>query len=70
MLRITSSRGRPCLREMPHLFMVLAMNFPRSSGVLLHPTSLPGPHGVGMKPGAATSKIAARLKELATIYDR
>ncbi|HXY49333.1 MAG TPA: 4-alpha-glucanotransferase [Terriglobales bacterium] len=23
------------------------MNFPRSSGVLLHPTSLPGPHGVG-----------------------
>jgi 4-alpha-glucanotransferase len=23
------------------------MNFPRSSGVLLHPTSLPGPYGVG-----------------------
>ena len=23
------------------------MSFPRSSGVLLHPTSLPGPHGVG-----------------------
>jgi 4-alpha-glucanotransferase len=23
------------------------MDFPRSSGVLLHPTSLPGPHGVG-----------------------
>jgi 4-alpha-glucanotransferase len=23
------------------------MNFPRSSGVLLHPTSLPGPHGLG-----------------------
>src|ERR1700739_1659833 len=23
------------------------MNFPRSSGVLLHPTSLPGPHGTG-----------------------
>jgi len=23
------------------------MKFPRSSGVLLHPTSLPGPHGVG-----------------------
>ena len=23
------------------------MNFPRSSGVRLHPTSLPGPHGVG-----------------------
>ncbi len=23
------------------------MEFPRSSGVLLHPTSLPGPHGVG-----------------------
>ncbi len=23
------------------------MNFPRSSGVLLHPTSLPGPHGIG-----------------------
>ena len=23
------------------------MTFPRSSGILLHPTSLPGPHGVG-----------------------
>ena len=23
------------------------MNFPRASGVLLHPTSLPGPFGVG-----------------------
>jgi 4-alpha-glucanotransferase len=23
------------------------MNFPRSSGVLLHPTSLPGPYGIG-----------------------
>src|SRR6476659_4687958 len=23
------------------------MNFPRASGILLHPTSLPGPHGVG-----------------------
>jgi 4-alpha-glucanotransferase len=23
------------------------MNFPRVSGVLLHPTSLPGPHGSG-----------------------
>ena len=23
------------------------MRFPRSSGVLLHPTSLPGPHGSG-----------------------
>ncbi|HEX3740260.1 MAG TPA: 4-alpha-glucanotransferase [Terriglobales bacterium] len=23
------------------------MDFPRSSGILLHPTSLPGPHGVG-----------------------
>jgi 4-alpha-glucanotransferase len=23
------------------------MNFPRSSGILLHPTSLPGPHGIG-----------------------
>ena len=23
------------------------MNFPRSSGILLHPTSLPGPFGVG-----------------------
>jgi len=29
------------------------MNFPRSSGVLLHPTSLPGPHGAGdFGPGA------------------
>src|ERR1017187_2398247 len=23
------------------------MRFPRSSGILLHPTSLPGPHGIG-----------------------
>jgi 4-alpha-glucanotransferase len=23
------------------------MRFPRASGVLLHPTSLPGPHGSG-----------------------
>jgi 4-alpha-glucanotransferase len=23
------------------------MNFPRSGGILLHPTSLPGPHGIG-----------------------
>ncbi|MCM2265043.1 MAG: 4-alpha-glucanotransferase, partial [Desulfuromonadales bacterium] len=23
------------------------MDIPRSSGVLLHPTALPGPHGVG-----------------------
>src|SRR6516162_1281377 len=23
------------------------MNFPRSSGILLHPTSLPGGHGIG-----------------------
>ena len=23
------------------------MRLPRSSGILLHPTSLPGPHGIG-----------------------
>jgi 4-alpha-glucanotransferase len=23
------------------------MQFPRESGILLHPTSLPGPHGIG-----------------------
>src|ERR1700746_15675 len=23
------------------------MNFPRASGILLHPTSLPGPYGIG-----------------------
>ena len=23
------------------------MNFPRSGGILLHPTSLPGPYGIG-----------------------
>ena len=23
------------------------MTFPRASGILLHPTSLPGPHGIG-----------------------
>ncbi len=29
------------------------MRFPRSSGVLLHPTSLPGPHGIGDAGSAA-----------------
>ena len=29
------------------------MKFPRSSGVLLHPTSLPGPHGSGDLGGTA-----------------
>ena len=38
---------RCVLREARHLFMVLGMAFARSSGVLLHPTSLPGPYGVG-----------------------
>lgn len=27
--------------------LILAMRFPRSSGILLHPTSLPGPYGIG-----------------------
>ena len=27
--------------------MVTKMNFPRSGGILLHPTSLPGPYGIG-----------------------
>lgn len=27
--------------------MVVAMRFPRSSGIVLHPTSLPGPFGIG-----------------------
>jgi len=29
------------------------MNFPRSSGILLHPTSLPGPYGIGELGGEA-----------------
>src|SRR5688500_7805944 len=27
--------------------LIHLMNFPRSSGILLHPTSLPGPYGIG-----------------------
>jgi 4-alpha-glucanotransferase len=84
------------------------MNFPRASGILLHPTTLPGyliraimssvsntaiapmqdilglsnearmtlPSTSGgnwkwhMKPGAATTKIATRLKGMVTLYDR
>ena len=35
------------LRKIGRADSVLAMKFPRSSGVLLHPTSLPGPYGSG-----------------------
>src|SRR5512139_477805 len=31
----------PCREETP------SMHLPRSSGILLHPTALPGPHGIG-----------------------
>src|SRR5215475_2189441 len=34
-----SESGVKCTRS--------TMTFPRSSGILLHPTSLPGPHGIG-----------------------
>jgi len=37
------------------------MNFPRSSGVLLHPTSLPGPFGIGdLGPEAYAFVISSR----------
>ena len=38
------------------------MRFPRSSGILLHPTSLPGPHGVGDL-GAEAFAFADFLKD-------
>src|ERR1700716_2562388 len=30
-----------------HVLTISTMRFPRSSGIVLHPTSLPGPFGVG-----------------------
>lgn len=38
------------------------MSFPRSSGILLHPTSLPGPYGVG-ELGAEAHRFADILKD-------
>ncbi len=38
------------------------MDFPRSSGILLHPTSLPGPYGIG-ELGAEAHRFADFLKE-------
>ena len=38
------------------------MNFPRSSGILLHPTSLPGPHGIG-ELGAEAHAFADFLRD-------
>ena len=38
------------------------MNFPRSSGILLHPTSLPGAHGIGELGGEA-HRFADFLKD-------
>jgi 4-alpha-glucanotransferase len=39
------------------------MNFARESGVLLHPTSLPGPYGIG-EFGPAAYKFADALQEM------
>jgi len=38
------------------------MSFPRSSGILLHPTSLPGPHGIG-ELGDEAHRFADFLKD-------
>ena len=38
------------------------MSFPRSSGILLHPTSLPGPYGIG-ELGAEAHRFADFLKD-------
>ena len=38
------------------------MSFPRSSGILLHPTSLPGPYGIG-ELGAEAHRFADFLRE-------
>ncbi|MGC2111757.1 MAG: 4-alpha-glucanotransferase, partial [Candidatus Korobacteraceae bacterium] len=38
------------------------MIFPRSSGILLHPTSLPGPHGIG-ELGAEAHEFADFLRD-------
>ena len=38
------------------------MRFPRSSGILLHPTSLPGPYGIG-ELGPAAHRFADFLRD-------
>ncbi len=38
------------------------MSFPRSSGILLHPTSLPGPYGIG-ELGAEAHRFADFLQD-------
>ena len=38
---------QPALHATRQLVYGSSMDFSRSSGVLLHPTSLPGPHGIG-----------------------
>jgi len=45
MAAIVRSAPRPYMGKSKYL--VSGMHFQRSSGVLLHPTSLPGPHGIG-----------------------
>jgi len=47
------------LRDARQLFIGSPMRFPRSSGVLLHPTSLPGGHGIGI----ITPKVEALRHE-------
>ena len=39
--------GRGRLRDVTFRTPFASMSFPRSAGVLLHPTSLPGANGVG-----------------------
>ena len=38
---------RNAILAAPTFLRILIVRFPRSSGVLLHPTSLPGPYGIG-----------------------
>ena len=45
-----------------HCQVTNSMSFPRSSGILLHPTSLPGPHGIGELGGEA-HRFADFLKD-------
>src|SRR5262245_18116544 len=43
----TGSTVRYGKRALPHPSDGGPMSLPRASGILLHPTSLPGPHGIG-----------------------
>jgi 4-alpha-glucanotransferase len=52
----------PAFEERPPMSTSTASSFPRSGGILLHPTSLPSPHGIGDL-GAGARSFVRWLKD-------